>query len=81
MKKSEDKDKYKEKRKMENVENKEEQVGWKFLRYPVARVKANLMSLSAFRFRNKTHFSDMKCGPLSVNGVLNCLPAANICQK
>ena len=35
----------------------------------------------AFSFKNKTHFSDMKCGPLSVNGVPSCLQTANICHK
>lgn len=49
--------------------------------HSVARVKANLTTFSAFRFKNKTHFSDMKCGPLSVNGILSCLQAANICHK
>lgn len=47
----------------------------------LARVKANLMTFSAFSFKKKTHFSDMKCGPLSANGVLSCLQAANICHK
>lgn len=47
----------------------------------LARVKANLMTFSAFSFKNKTHFSDMKCGLLSASSVLSCLQAANICHK
>lgn len=66
---------------MENEGNKE-QVWWKLPCHSVAlEVKANLMTFSAFSFKNKTHFSDMKCAHYLSMVFWVVFRQANICHK